>query len=132
MSEKTLHKAVTDYIKLAYPHVKFRSDTGAGTKLTIGQAKAQKAIQNGDAWPDLMIAEARGGWFGLFIELKKVGTILKKKNGMYATTHLIDQADCLEALQAKNYKAEFAVGFDEAKSIIDNYMKHRQTLSAIV
>ncbi len=71
--EKHVHLAVVNYIKLQYPHVIFRSDTGAGMKLSIGQAKAQKAIQNGMAWPDLFIAEPKGKWQGMFIELKNEG-----------------------------------------------------------
>ena len=69
-------------------------DFGSGIKLTMGQAVKQKR-QNGGrrAWPDMFIAEPMprcvdGSWNheynGLFIELKKEGTRIKKKNGEYA------------------------------------------------
>ena len=60
--------------------------------------------------------------YGLFLELKKDGTRLKKKNGEWATKHIAEQADVLEKLRERGYCAEFAVGFDEAKEIIDEYL----------
>ena len=125
MSEKTVHQAIVNYLKLQYPRVLFRSDTGAGMKLTIGQAKAQKAIQNGMKWPDLFIAEPRGEYHGLFIEIKDEGvSLFKKDGGAFASEHLKDQYKCLGALNSKGYMALFAVGFDEAKQIIDEYLTH--------
>lgn len=59
---------------------------------------------------------------GLFLELKKEGIRLKKNNGDWATEHIAEQADVLEKLRARGYCAEFAVGFDEAKQIIDEYL----------
>lgn len=59
---------------------------------------------------------------GLYLELKKDGTRLKKKNGEWATNHLAEQAELLEELRLCGYCAEFAVGFDEAKRIIDEYL----------
>lgn len=121
--EKHVQQAVINYLKLQYPSVLFRSDTGAGMKLTIGQAKAQKSIQNGMAWPDIFIAEPRGGWHGLFIELKDEGVkLFKNGGGAFASEHMKDQYKCLGNLNYKGYMALFAVGFDEAKSIIDEYL----------
>lgn len=59
---------------------------------------------------------------GLFLELKKDGTRLKKKNGEWANEHIAEQAKVLEDLRQRGYCAEFAVGFDEAKKIIDEYL----------
>ena len=59
---------------------------------------------------------------GLFIELKKNGTRLRKKDGSWASEHLEEQAKVLQGLRERGYKAEFAVGFDEAKNLIDNYL----------
>jgi hypothetical protein len=60
---------------------------------------------------------------GLYIELKKDGTRLKKKNGDWASEHIAEQAAVLKELRRRGFKAEFAVGFDEAKKIIDEYLK---------
>lgn len=34
----------------------------------------------------------------------------------------MEQADCLYDLRKRGYCAEFAIGFDEAKQIIDKYL----------
>lgn len=127
MNESDLQVMVADYLRLRYPDVLFHSDFGSGVKLTVGQAMKQKR-QNGGrrAWPDMFIAETqpdgRSWYHGLFIELKKGGTRLIKKNGEWASEHIAEQADVLERLEFRGYKALFAVGFDEAKTIIDNYL----------
>ena len=129
MKESELQIAVADYLRLQYPEVIFHSDFGSGIKLTKGQAIKQKR-QNGGrrAWPDLFIAEPVfkedcTGCYGLFIELKKDGTRLKKKNGEWASDHIAEQAEMLERLEFRGYRAMFAGGFDEAKKIIDLYFK---------
>ena len=137
-SETNLQAQIADYLRLQYPDIMFHSDFGSGIKLTIGQAKIQKR-QNGGrrAWPDMFISEPKeicwmeiGDKFvptkwlhGLYIEVKKDGTRLKKKNGEWATPHIKEQAGMLERLRAKGYKAEFGVGFEECKKIIDEYLR---------
>ena len=150
MSETELQVMVADYIKSAYPDVLFHSDFGSGIRLTPGQAKKQKR-QNGGirGWPDMFIAKSKvitlversdeeGGStiqikFGLFLELKKDGETLypgprakkrfKSIDGKeYKNEHLMEQADVLFKLRESGYAAHFAIGFDEAKKIIDNYL----------
>ena len=149
MKEATLQCHVADYLRLQYPPVLFRSDYGAGIKLTPGQATKQKR-QNGGrrAWPDMFIAEGRGyfvkrgdkppmfGNFictandmdlyicnGLFLELKREGTRILKKDGMLvADKHIREQHALLVELERCGYAARFAVGFDQAKQIIDEYL----------
>lgn len=142
-SEADLQVQVADYLRLQYPSVLFHSDFGSGIKLTMGQAIKQKR-QNGGrrAWPDLFIAEpkevARTEFedkekniafsfghcrCGLFLELKRPGTRIFKKDGtLVANEHIREQFDLLEELRHKGYMAEFACGFDEAKEIIDRYL----------
>lgn len=123
MKESDLQIMVADYLRLRYPNVLFHSDFGSGIKLTMGQAAKQKR-QNGGrrAWPDMFIAEPTKKYSGLFIELKKEGTRLQKKNGEWATPHIEEQAKVLMQLDDKGYMAKFARGFDEAKKIIDDYL----------
>lgn len=123
MKESDLQIMVADYLRLQYPNVLFHSDFGSGIKLTMGQAAKQKR-QNGGrrAWPDMFIAEPTKKYSGLFIELKKEGTRLQKKNGEWATPHIEEQAKVLMQLDDKGYMAKFARGFDEAKKIIDDYL----------
>lgn len=123
MKESDLQVAVADYLRLRYPDVIFHSDFGSGIKLTKGQAMKQKR-QNGGrrGWPDMFIAEGRGKFRGLFIELKKDKTRIKKKNGEWASEHIAEQAQLLSRLRGRDYEAQFAVGFDEAVDIIDKYL----------
>ncbi len=132
MTELELQAQVADYIRLKYPSVIFHSDFGSGIKLTMGQAIKQKRLNGGRrSWPDMFIAEPRtvrkdGDKFyyaGLFIELKKPGTrILTRKGTLVSNEHIREQFDMLESLRQAGYKAEFAIGFDEAKNIIDEYL----------
>lgn len=141
MTEAELQEAVANYLVREYPDVMFHSDFGSGTKLTPAQAKRQKRQNGGRSkWPDMFIAEpsmlrqsiGEPYWnsiarewdyfFGLFLELKKEGTRLKKKNGDWATEHIAEQAKTLEKLRQRGYCAEFAVGFEQAKNIIDEYL----------
>lgn len=58
---------------------------------------------------------------GLFIELKRDGTRIKKRDGSYASDHIAEQAKLLSLLEDQGYLAVFAVGFDEARQVIDSY-----------
>ena len=145
-NESIVQRQVADYLLLQYPDILFHSDYGSGVKLTPKQAAIQKR-QNGGrrAWPDMTIAKRRfvqGGWFrtfeerdknedwnqllyasgALYLELKKDGTRLRKKNGEWATEHIAEQARVLDELRRQWCVAEFAIGFDEAKQIIDKYL----------
>ena len=148
-TEAQLQVQVAEYIRLKYPNVLFHSDYGSGVKLTMSQAVMQKR-QNGGrrSWPDLFIAKAllvfetpvdiktddiyekvitarqnAKIFHGLFLELKREGTRIFKKDGtLVADEHIREQFDLLESLRREGYIAEFACGFDEAKKIIDDYL----------
>ncbi len=130
VSEAILQQQVADYLRLQYPTAVFHSDTGSITRLTPRQGAMRKR-QNGGrrAWPDMFIAEPaldtdiRKIRAGLFIELKKEGTRLKKKDGKWASDHIAEQAEMLDILEFRGYKAVFCVGFEEAKKVIDEYLK---------
>lgn len=125
--EYILYRQVAYYLRMQYPKILYRFDY-AGLSHTKAQAGQMKAIQHGKGYPDLAILEAResiknGIYHGMFIELKPEGTKLYKLNGEPATPHIAEQLKCLVLLWERGYKAEFAVGFDEAKKIIDEYLK---------
>ena len=124
MKESELQVMVADYLCLHYPKVIFHSDFGSGIKLSFYQASLQKR-QNGGrrAWPDMFIAHPNKKYAGLFLELKRDGVRLKKRDGGYSSPHLSEQAKVLTRLNHEGYLAKFAVGFNEAKRIIDAYLE---------
>ncbi len=123
--EESIQIAVCNYLKSDYPDVIFTCDLTSGMKLTIGQAVKAQKMRSGRGLPDIMILEPRGeGEFrycGLMIELKteKSGN----KNGtVKQTDHVREQQEVLNRLEKKGYMARFAIGFSEAKTIIDFYL----------
>lgn len=131
MTEKQLYEQVARYVQSIYPIVIYHFDFGADLKLSMGLAKRQKRLQGRRGYPDLFIAEPRTikkgsdkyAYNGLFIELKREGTRIYKKNGeLVSNEHIQEQARMLEELRRRDYMAEFACGFDETKKIIDGYL----------
>ena len=109
-------------MRLQYPAIIFHFDL-AGLNLSRAQAGMMKAIQGGRGWPDLFIAEPRGEYKGIFIEVKIEGTALRKLDGKPKTDHIQEQINCLNDLTDKGYLAEFGKGFDECKRMIDAYLQ---------
>lgn len=121
LSEEQAHKALADW--LAWRGVMFRTD-GGGLRLPIGLAKKYKRLNGGKrAWPDIFLAEPRGGYHGLFIELKaSVSDYLTKSGQLRKTAHVQEQAAVLAELRERGYAADFAAGFDDARDIVTNYL----------
>jgi len=120
--EFELQKQVCRYLDLAYPKSLYMSDTIANVKLNMTQAVRNKSIQKqGFKCPDLIIFEPRGGYNGLFIELKVVSPF-KKDGTLKKSEHLEGQQKTIIDLLDRGYYADFATGFDEAKKIIDMYL----------
>lgn len=122
MSEKELHLAICKYIKMQYPSILFSSEQ-SGLRVSMYQAKQLKATRSCSGLPDIMIFEPRKNYYGLFLEIKKEGTKVYKKDGdLRSDTHLAQQEEILHQLKQKGYFAEFIVGFDQAKAVIDYYL----------
>ncbi len=77
-------------------------------------------------------------YHGLYLEIKKDGIKLKRdkdakkilkgevktrKKGDWWDKHIEEQAEMLEKLRARDYKAEFGVGFETCRQIIDEYLR---------
>lgn len=126
MREHEIYRLIAQYLQVKYPDVIYRFDLAADLKLTMGQARKHKTLHPHRGYPDLFIAEPRLYWrlnyHGLYLEIKKDGTRITKKNGEWATPHIAEQAKMLGILRGKGYKVEFAVGIDEALEIIDEYL----------
>lgn len=129
-SEYHLQKQICTYLNLQYPEVLYMSDTIAAVKLTMPQAARNKVIQkDGFKCPDLIIFKPKYGsdgkpiYSGLFIELKIESPYLKDGSGLKADKHIQGQAETMNELWEQGYYCKFAWTFDQAKTIIDNYLK---------
>lgn len=65
-------------------------------------------------FPDNFIPIARGGFHGLFIELKRAKKSLSKKSP--------EQREWVKKLNASGYKAVFCYGAEETKKVISEYL----------
>jgi hypothetical protein len=121
--EEDTHREICNYIRLKYPDVIFMSD-GSGLKLPMGIAKKYAALKSGRGIPDLFIAEPRGGYGGMFLEIKREETVIFTKEGkLYSDKHLHEQAVVLDRLMHRGYASYFAIGVRMASDLIDEYMK---------
>ena len=125
MTEKEISLAIAAYLKRKYPHLLYRFDLAADLKLTMGQAVQNKRLQMQDrGYPDLFIAEPKKGFHGLYVEIKKSGDeVFKKNGGMRGNKHIMEQWSMLYRLKQKGYRVEWGLGFQDAIKKIDNYLK---------
>lgn len=121
-SEENLQIAVCKYIRHQFPQVIFTSES-SGLRLTMGQAVKAKKCRSEGKLPDLIILEPRGHASGLILELKKQGEVVYNRDGSYRAGHVAEQGKTLERLRKKGYIAQFVIGFDNAKFIIDTYLR---------
>jgi hypothetical protein len=120
-TEAVVQRQVCQHIRFFYPTAIFNSD-GAGNYLSRAQAGMNKVLRSSSGYPDLFIAEPRGQYHGMFLELKRDGIPIYLKNGdLTSNPHVRAQAEILAQLRARGYWADFAVGADEAKELIDAY-----------
>jgi hypothetical protein len=131
-SEKQLHRDVCIYLKKQYPGIRFKSDMSGewigGGKKNFGQTSRIASQRSHKGFPDIQIYERRGPFCSLAIELKAEGSSPFKKDETYKKEYAEggkrhDQVLWVGHLRALGWYGDFAVGFDEAKVLIDNYLK---------
>lgn len=120
--EFDLQKRVCAYLRVAHPSVDFMSDTIGSLKLTKFQAKRNSQIQKpGFKTPDLLIFLPKGGYHGLFIELKAESPY--KLNGdLKANAHIREQSVTISKLKSLGYYADFQWNFDSIVKLINWYL----------
>ncbi len=125
MTEGMIQEQVARYVATKYPQAIFHSDFGSGAHLSKLQAIKQKRQNAGrKGFPDFQICEPIGKWNGLFVEIKKNDTRIVKRNGeLVANDHIREQAKMIEELRSRGYYADFGIGFDACRNIIDAYME---------
>lgn len=123
-SEKRHQIQLVGYARRTYPGLitiispvtKFAGTKGA----RIYQGLQQRAMGYLSGTPDIFFPYARGGFHGLFIELKRT-----------AGGRLEDQQrDMIKALIAEGYCAVVCRGYDEARMTLDKYMRSERRESA--
>lgn len=122
MTEDALYEQLAQYLNLKYPLIIYHFDP-SGVWTPSFKARNLYGKLNSRAFPDLFIAQPAHGYAGLFIELKKEGTVIYKKDGsLRASTHVAEQMAMLKSLEERGYKALMCVGFTTTQSVIDSYL----------
>ena len=81
---------------------------GHRSKVTAALMKAE-GVRRGV--PDICLPVARGGWHGLYVEMKAQGGSASP-----------EQRQWLAALQRQGYRAELCRGWEQARCLIEQYM----------
>jgi len=118
--EYQIYRAIALYMGYTYPGVIYRFDM-AGNNLSRAAAGKNKAIQYhpAEGYPDLAI------YFGgtaIFLEIKADGVRIHKKDGHPASDHINNQIKWLHRIREAGFEASFAIGFDNAQTLIDSFM----------
>lgn len=121
MSEAFEHEMICSYLKANYPDVIFISDA-SGLRLPIAQATRWSRLKSHRGIPDLIILEPRRASHGLCIELKRTGEKVVKKDGTPKNPHIAEQLQILDKLYEKGYAITMAIGFENARDIINEYL----------
>ena len=101
-----------DYMSLKYPALRlmFHVPNGGSRDLIEARNLKRQGVKAGV--PDIVLPVARGGFHGLFIEMKRAD------GGRLSEA----QADYLKKLRMQNYQAVVCNGFESAKSVIEAYL----------
>jgi hypothetical protein len=124
-TERRIHTRLCAYLRERYPNVRFIT-TLDGEYFGQFQAQHVRALQWGAGAPDLLIFQPNGKYYGLALELKRdTANPFKKDGKLKKNEHIQEQADWLDYLQEVGWRALFAVGYENAMDIIDEYMNLR-------
>lgn len=116
MKEDDIQKLIIKWAKLykvnGKPLSEFMHHSPNGGQRHIVTATRFKAMGTLAGFPDLFIFIARGGFNGLFIELKAAKGVVSE-----------NQKVMLERLDKQGYKTAICYGFDEAIKTIKDYLE---------
>lgn len=119
--EYIICKQIAQYMRQQYPEYIYHYDL-AGLNLSRAQAGMMKAIQGKRGFPDFFLMHSNNRYKGLFLEIKAETPYLKDGKTLKSNGHLREQQSMIRKLRFNGYFARFAVGFDEVKLEIDNYI----------
>lgn len=114
---------IAQYMQLKHKDIIYRFDLIADFPMKPYQAMRVKRIHPKRGYPDMFIAKPSGNYAGLFLELKAEGvSVLKKDGTLRKDDHLLEQFKFMKELIKVGYKANFAIGFDDAVKQIEGYL----------
>lgn len=135
LTEYDVYKQLADWMRTAHRDVIYHFDL-SGVRLPMGLVAKQKRIQGSRGFPDFFLPKKKMAlvgsklcilYCGLFLEIKRPGTKILTKDGFIVSgSHISEQFNMLASLNRQGYRAEFAVGFDECKQIIDEYLQKQK------
>lgn len=107
-----------EYAMARYPELKllFHVPNGELRNKVVAARLKKEGVRSGV--PDLVLPVARGGYHGLYIEMKRI------RHGKVSK----DQREWLDALNEQNYCAIVCKGADEAQEAIVRYLKFNKTI----
>ena len=115
--EELLAKQLANYIIDKYNNIPFRFDlVDKLGNLFVGKAVKSLHGKFSRGYPDLFIASCRGGFGGLYLELKATEKVAD-------TEHTRRQAQYHSVLRFNGYKVEFCCGLKDCKKKLKKYLK---------
>lgn len=96
-----------------FPELEWLHASNNGVRVTIGTAIKMKKAGMKSGIPDLCLPVARGGFHGLYVEMKR------QKGGRVDT----DQEVCHAFLRDAGYRVEVCRGWEAAKAAILDYLQ---------
>lgn len=114
---------VVKYLQYKYPHVIFKTHWLDGAMLKPGAVFKLARVTGRRGFPDLFICEPVNGFHGLFLELKREGFSLRRKNGRWYNEHIEEQAKLMAELRQKGYAVGFAAGRESAENALSLYLE---------
>lgn len=116
--EQVEHSTLCNWLRLQYPkllwwHTPNESRKTPFERYLVSMMGVKKGVS------DFIIIEKRGGFNGLVIELKAKDVKVFKKD---MSCYYPEQQEFLKRMSENNFYSCFCSGFEDAKTVIDNYM----------
>ena len=108
-----------------HPELALLNGSLNGVKLTIGQAVKAKKQGMKKGFPDIQLPVPRGGYHGLFIELK-IKPYRNFKGKMVYPTTSDDQKWWQARLREQGNRSEICEGYDAAQNEISSYLQLKE------
>jgi hypothetical protein len=121
--ELHLQRQVAHYLKDRHPEVCFTGNPLAG--LTLDSPHFQKRLEDigsTETWPDVLIAEPRQGYHGLFLHLRRRDDPLTRPDGQPASASARHRLRINERLRERGYQVSVCRQFTDAHAAITTYL----------